>query len=210
VTHTATGVISTDVLVGLGAWLVWVLVLERPLRAVAPRTLAGRLPPAPTVRERLGSPLLVLLVLVALAFGAATHVGWDEFTHPDRFGDRHVPLLAERVGPIAGHEWAQYLSSIVGLVVQSVWVRRWWTHTPERSLVIEVWRPGRASLLVVGAVAAVTGALAVVLALARLAGQGDPTIRQGAFTACTSFGGGALATLAVAALGWHVRARRLR
>lgn len=209
VTHTATALLSTDVLVGLGAWLVWVLVLERPVRAVAPRRLAARLPPAPTVRERLGSPVRVVLVLLAVAVGAGTHVGWDEFTHPGRFGDRHVPLLAEQLGPIAGHQWAQYLSSVVGLVVLAVWAVRWWTRTPQRTLVVEGWRPGRSTLLVVAAAAVATGALAVVLSLATRAGEGAPTVRQTAFTACTSFGGGVLAVLAVAALGWHVRGRRL-
>jgi len=126
-----------------------------------------------------------------------------------RFGDRHVPLLAEQLGPIAGHEWAQYLSSVAGLVILAVSVLRWWARTPARTPVAEAWRPGRSTLLVAVAVAAVTGALAAVSAAVVLAG-GDPTFRQTAFTACTSFGGGVLAALAVAAVGWHARVGLLR
>lgn len=49
--------------------------------------------------------------------GAATHVGWDAFTHAGRWGVRRLPVLDRRVRGVPLHHWAQYGSSVVGLAV---------------------------------------------------------------------------------------------
>ena len=69
------------------------------------------------------------VVPLALAIGAATHVGWDEFTHPGRWGTTALPALAASypspVGPLAGYRYAQYASGAVGLaaVALAAWRR---------------------------------------------------------------------------------------
>jgi hypothetical protein len=57
----------------------------------------------------------------AVALGAATHVGWDEFTHAGRYASTHLAFLATTypspLGPLAGYRYAQYASGVVGLVL---------------------------------------------------------------------------------------------
>lgn len=203
VTHTAAAVVTTDVALGAGAWLLWVLVLARPARAAAPASLAGRLPVPTALRERVGSPGRALAVLLALAVGAATHVGWDEFTHAGRFGDRRVPLLAAQLGPLPGWQWAQYLSSVLGLAVLTGWTVRWWRRTAADESEGADPRPGRRAVWVTVLVAAVAG-----LVVGPVAAAGAPNLNRTVFTAVTSAGGAAAVTLGGAALLWH--ARRLR
>ena len=49
-----------------------------------------------------------------------THVVWDEFTHVDRWGMRHIPWLAAQHGPWLGVKWAQYTSGVGGVLLLSV------------------------------------------------------------------------------------------
>lgn len=96
---------------------------------------------------------------MAVIVGAATHVGWDEFTHPGRFGTEHIPALAAEypspIGPLAGFRWAQYASGVVGLLVL-VWVG--WRQAvvaapPRRHVLLARWAPAVTALAAVVAVA---------------------------------------------------------
>jgi hypothetical protein len=70
----------------------------------------------------------VLLLLVSLAIGVASHIAWDAFTHEGRIGVALVPALDEQWGPLLGVKWLQHGSSVLGLVVLAaagaLWVRR--------------------------------------------------------------------------------------
>jgi hypothetical protein len=117
-THTPVGVITVDVVLGLAMWALW--------RSIAPAL--HDLSPAP-VRERWTLPAHTRpawwTVPLAVAIGAATHVVWDEFTHAGRFGATHLPFLAVGYpgpfGPLAGYQYAQYGSGVIGLAVVA-WV----------------------------------------------------------------------------------------
>jgi hypothetical protein len=117
-THTAVGVVTLDVALGLAMWALW--------RSVAPAL--HDLSPTP-VRERWTLPARIRPVwwttALAVAIGAATHVIWDEFTHAGRFGATHLPVLAASYpgpfGPLPGYQYAQYASGVIGLAVV-VWV----------------------------------------------------------------------------------------
>ncbi len=71
---------------------------------------------------------------MAVAIGAATHVGWDEFTHAGRYGITHLTFLAASypspVGPLAGYRYAQYASGVIGLALIAVAALRR-TRTPQ-------------------------------------------------------------------------------
>jgi hypothetical protein len=112
-THTALGVLTVDVVLGLALWGLWRSV-ERPLHDLSPKPVRARWSPA-----RRASPWWA--VPLALAVGAASHVGWDEFTHPGRFGATHLAFLAvsypSPLGPLPGYQYAQYASSALGLLV---------------------------------------------------------------------------------------------
>lgn len=111
-THTPLGIVTVDVPLGLALWGLW-RSIERPLHDLAPKPLRARWTPA-----RRPSPWWA--VALALAIGAASHVGWDEFTHPGRFGATHLAVLAASypspLGPLPGYQYAQYASSVLGLL----------------------------------------------------------------------------------------------
>jgi hypothetical protein len=131
-THTWLAGLTTDLLLGLLAWALWHGLLAGPALATAPAALRGRLEGrvAPGLAGRLASVRRVVLLVVALLLGTATHLAWDEFTHAGRWGAEHIPALAESWGPLPGYRWLQYASSVVGLAVLLVWFVRWWRRTP--------------------------------------------------------------------------------
>lgn len=194
-THTALAVVTTDLLLGGLAWAVWHGVLAGPALWAAPRGLRSRLAGVPLgLRARLSSVRAVLLAAGAVVLGSGTHVLWDEFTHPRRWGTAHLPALAENWGLLPGYRWLQYASGLVGGLVLLVWLLRWLRRTPADA----VERPGSwwpwAVLGGVGATAGAAGALSA------------PSLGAAGFTGATWAGGAALATAFLLAVGWH-RAR---
>jgi hypothetical protein len=130
-THTAAAIVTTDLLFGVPAWLLWHALLAAPALWAAPRALRVRLAGVPLgVRARLGSVRAVLLTVAALAVGSATHVLWDEFTHARRWGPEHIPALGETWWLMPGYRWLQYLSSLVGALILLAWLAHWWRRTP--------------------------------------------------------------------------------
>lgn len=111
---------------------VWHVLLAPALVAVAPAGLRDRLAPElpVPVRWHVRSVTAMVVVLVSLMAGAATHVIWDSFTHPGRWGTDRIGWLTELHGPFAGHTWAQYGSGMVGLALLVLVVARWWRRTP--------------------------------------------------------------------------------
>jgi hypothetical protein len=196
-THTALAVVTTDLVLGMAAWAAWHGLLAEPALAAAPAGLRGRVPgPAPGLAARLASAPRVAWTLLALVVGAATHVVWDEFTHPRRWGPERVTALAETWGPLPGYRWLQYATSVLGGVVLLVWLVRWWRRTPVRP---GVPLPGvRWAWLLLGVVGT---AVAVVAAVAA------PDLGAAIFAGATWGGGAALVVAAALAGTWHVRHR---
>ena len=117
-THTPMGIVTVDLAVGMALWLGWVLLLQAPLVDAMPDRVRRRLP-APSWRADLGGRQ-VALAAGAVVVGAASHVGWDEFTHAGRWGSEHIAWLAARHGPFLGTSWAQYASGIGGLLALAI------------------------------------------------------------------------------------------
>ncbi|WP_320779809.1 DUF4184 family protein [Streptomyces sp. CRN 30] len=122
-THSPAGVLTFDVLVAwalAGAWLF----LREPLVALLPRARQGR------VASLLGcgaprGPLRARTVwwwYASAALGALTHVVWDAFTHPGRWGARLFPVLEQEVAGQPLYWLVQYGSSAVAAVVLVVFV----------------------------------------------------------------------------------------
>jgi hypothetical protein len=74
------------------------------------------------------------LIALAVLFGAATHLAWDDFTHEDARGTRMFPVLTD-YGPELGgrplhlYRWLQYASSGLGLLAVLLALLVWWLHT---------------------------------------------------------------------------------
>lgn len=111
-THRVVGVLTIDVVLTALAASVWFLLVRDAVVDLAPDALRLRLP----ARARLDRRQIVLAPVAAVV-GAATHVAWDAFTHPGRWGVRHVPWLQADHAGLAGSAWAQYVSGVVGLAI---------------------------------------------------------------------------------------------
>ncbi|TXC94356.1 DUF4184 family protein [Streptomyces sp. ISID311] len=126
VTHSLPGVLTVDVLVTVALVGGWLLVRE-PLTALLPRARQG-----PVHRFLRGRPwrprgprelaALVGWFLVSAILGAATHVVWDSFTHPGRWGTRLVPGLDQVVGGIPVCKYVQYGTSALALAAMGAFV----------------------------------------------------------------------------------------
>jgi Domain of unknown function (DUF4184) len=206
-TDSPVGVVSIDVLLSLAIFVAWHGFLTRPAIDCAPAALRGRLPSQAVhpLRTRLSSPRRVLLVLVSVSLGAATHVVWDSFTHAGGWGTARVAWLAEQHGLLSGYGWAQYGSGVFGALVTAVWLARWWRRTPAAPSVSRL-RPVVAasawlSVLAAGAAGATLGSLGP------LTSPGDHDLDSAAFLAATS--GIALAALfaVLLAASWHLVTR---
>lgn len=130
-THSWLGVVSVDLVFGVAAFLLWQLIFRMPLVDFAPLSARRRIAALPWsgIRPRgLSWFRLIVLLVVSVLIGTATHVVWDSFTHPDRVVYQ-VPWLQQQWGPKPVYEWAQYFSSLFGAIAVLVWVMVWWRRT---------------------------------------------------------------------------------
>ena len=132
------------VLVALALLVLWRCVFRPAARELAPNWLADRLPvewntgAAPALRETFaisGAPARaslrgILLLVVSLAFGVATHILWDLFTHEGRAGTELLPILNEFWGPLTGFKWLQHGSSAIGLLILAIFGALWLRRRP--------------------------------------------------------------------------------
>ncbi|PZG90250.1 DUF4184 domain-containing protein [Streptomyces sp. NTH33] len=206
VTHSLPGVLTLDVLVAwvlVGLWLV----VREPLVALLPRSLQGRTAAlvrcgAPRTRVEASS---VLWWYVSAALGALTHVVWDEFTHPDRWGMRQFPLLGQLVAGLPVYTYLQYGSSAVAAVVIAAFLfralRRAPAGEPAGVPVLSVRDRRRAGAVIVGCAAAgAVQRLARAWAFLREAGAGagvGARVRDVVPTLCFGAGAGLVVGLLV-------------
>lgn len=110
--HSLPGLVAVDLALGLVLVVLWRGFLFAPVRDLLPPPIGGRLPaPAPVSQTRWGWAALGVLV------GAATHLVWDEFTHEGRWAVGRIGWLHAEHAGLAGAQWAQYASGVVGGVV---------------------------------------------------------------------------------------------
>lgn len=226
-THSTSGVLGIDLLLGMASVVVWYLLVGPLAVALAPAALRARLPPAspllgpaPTPRSAgsagsaaagsvLGRWRRVLLLILSLWVGAATHVVWDEFTHIHRFGYRHVAWLAQTHGPMDGYRWAQYASGLLGALVIALAILHWWrsasSQMSPRTMTQAMGQPSgtlrrdvRVALVSAIVLATVGGAATGCV----WAGLHDLGVRRSLFLIATWGGGAGLVTVLIAALAF--------
>ncbi len=119
-THEFASVLWLDPLLALVILAVFHGFLKRPLLALAPRSLAARVP-------RHFSWKRPGWIALSLVLGAATHVGWDAFTHESGgFPFLRIPLVT---GVDVGR-LIQLVSTIAGAGVLARWLRNWYRTAP--------------------------------------------------------------------------------
>jgi hypothetical protein len=144
-THSLIGSVGVDALLGALLFALWHGFLARPALAAAPAALQQRVPAdamTPLV-ARLSGPVAILWIYVSLCVGSVTHVVWDAFTHPGRWGTQHVTWLHTVHGGLAGHKWAQYGSGVLGACVVGLALLLWLRRTAPMGPVAQStwWRP---------------------------------------------------------------------
>ncbi|MDM4018114.1 DUF4184 family protein [Roseiconus lacunae] len=121
-THSATGVVFFCGPMGIGLFLLFDLLMRKPLCTLLPNWIRCRIDPRPRLpHSSTIAPVLTLIVQVgfAVVIGSSTHVIWDAFTHEGRWGTKLVPALEMMwsIGPfqLRGYKLFQYGSTFVGL-----------------------------------------------------------------------------------------------
>jgi hypothetical protein len=114
-THSPLGIIAVDLAVTVALLAFWDRWGRDALVDTTPALVRDRLPR----RVRIGRSAWLLAPLAAV-LGSVTHVVWDAFTHPGRWGVRQIAWLQETHGPLPGQQWAQFASGIVGLLVTTL------------------------------------------------------------------------------------------
>jgi hypothetical protein len=205
-THGATGPVSIDLVLGLLVLALWQQVLRRPLVDLSPAWLRDRLPPP---RRLTGRSLGWAALSVVL--GALTHVVWDTFSHPRRWGTTHVPVLTELRGGLPLYKWFQFGSGVLGLAGLAVWVALWARRTRPR--------PGASPLRAPLRLAAWLGATVVFLVAGTASAWSRLHAGAGIESAAVGFATASMGTTAAAVvllcLGWPLlgpdgSGRRLR
>ncbi|MFJ9177805.1 DUF4184 family protein [Streptomyces sp. NPDC102360] len=120
-THSFTGVFTVDVVLALAVVALWRLIRE-PVLGLVPGRLRGRL--GAVVRPRPRTGWWPLWWYVSASLGATTHVVWDAFTHPGRWGLRLFPVLAETFAGFPLYWYVQYAGSAAALIVLAAFA--WW------------------------------------------------------------------------------------
>lgn len=121
-THSFLSVVLFSLPMGLLVWVFYVLVLEKATITLLPDRWHTRFARTPAITLS-----LAVRAAVAIMLGAVTHIIWDAFTHRATFATDAFPAL---LGSTPGFSWLPIyhllhgISSVVGLVILSVWARR--------------------------------------------------------------------------------------
>jgi len=198
--HTGWALVSLDVTIGVVAWTGWHAVIAAPAAAIAPTALSARLTGQVRfgLRHRVATPRDWALALTAMMVGAATHVLWDEFTHAERWGARHVDVLSTTWFGLEGYRWAQYASGVLGASALVIWFIRWWRRTsPSRCTPTPRHRIWWAVLIGAGAAVGTWSAVTA------------SNLRAAMFLGATRGGAATLIVAAALSLLWHHRQRTI-
>lgn len=208
-THAWWGVPTVDVLIAAVLVLGWHALLRAPLVALLPPRWAHAADaltrPVRPWRQRV-RPAAAAWFALSAAAGAATHVGWDAFTHPGRAGVRLLPVLARTPGGVPLYQVLQYGSSAIALAV----LARYGLRELRRAAGDGATGTAPASARTRRAVLLVTAGAALLGTALRILQWWQP-LTEGSplrFVPTVAFGGSAGA--AVALLGYAAVARALR
>jgi hypothetical protein len=117
-------------------------------------------------------------IVVWIAVGIATHLGWDQFTHTHSELASHLSFLRVRVPLPLGYSMLfahllQHISTVAGIAVLAIWFAGWYRLTPPITAVGEEVSPRVKGALAV-TMAVVAGLLGYPIAVLRLAGRVYP------------------------------------
>lgn len=132
--HTIRGLFLLSLPVAFAAFWLFHDVVKEPMAALLPTAVRQRIVPG-IYPLSLRRPLSLVLVLVSLLVGEATHILWDSLTHGGYWPARHFPWFWERVhipllGQLYNYKILQYASTVLGLLVVLFWFLHWLRTAP--------------------------------------------------------------------------------
>ena len=200
--HSLPGLFQFCVPASLAAYVAYYLFLRQPLIALLPGAIASRLSPQPDWIPT--SMTSAVMILASVLIGAATHIGWDAFTHGNTLVARHVDVLRTPLILYAGktvplYNVLQHASSVLGLLMLGACVLRWMRRTPRRYTWPTVTQGARTAVCAAILIAGTGGAVA--RAMHRPARTFEHFIFNGVVGAMAAM---MLALLVYCAL-WHLR-----
>lgn len=130
-THSLPGIFLYCLPAGLLVYCIYHALLRDAFIEWAPAAVSARMRPStPWLKADVRT---LGIVLVSLLIGAASHIAWDAFTHPNTAVVRHVALLRMQVAlgdySVPLFKVLQHMSSLVGFIVIAAYVRHWLATT---------------------------------------------------------------------------------
>jgi len=161
--HTIPGLFGFCLPAGFLVFWLYHTLIKHPLVSLLPQSIFVRLPQTQSIHWRFGT---IVQVLLALLLGAISHTVWDAFTHHGTSVTRllpflETPLLTEGDYVLRLYKVLQYGSTVGGLGLLAIGIRRWYERTPPRDNirveVLSAWQ--KAFLITCLTVPSVIGAL---------------------------------------------------
>lgn len=156
--HSFAGLLWFCLPVGFAVYLLFHLVLERPLVSLLPTWVARRLTGVLCAPRRLPA-VPWPAVLASLVVGALTHLGWDAFTHDGApavrsIGALHAQLCSIGPYPVLVYKVLQHASTLFGTALLIVWASRWLRQAPmqvaDPTLFLAPWKRVTAVAVILG------------------------------------------------------------
>jgi hypothetical protein len=131
--HSLAGMFWFSLPVGLAMYLVFHLLLKKPLCALLPPAIGARFTPMLT-RPAL-PPASGASVVLSLLLGILTHLAWDALTHYSFVTVDILPVLTMHLFSVRGYhvylyKLLQHASTVAGALLLWHWSRQWLRHAP--------------------------------------------------------------------------------
>lgn len=130
--HTFIGALALSLPLGLAVLWLFHRFVRLPVVALLPVNIERRLGPSIQPFRFRGRVLLIVLSMLA---GIATHLAWDSFTHNhnwlySRWSFLRLHIHLPLIGSIRSYFLLQVLSSIGGILILLFWLCHWYRATP--------------------------------------------------------------------------------
>jgi len=119
--HTWPGLIWFDLPIGLLSLFIYQIVVKEQIILHLPPSLNGRLSKYRGVNYTGSTFHYLIVVILSILFGGATHIIWDAFTHPDGYFVSVLPVLSNFI-QFGSHRFfiykiIQHGSTVTGVVI---------------------------------------------------------------------------------------------
>ena len=139
--HSFPGLLTMCLPLGLATCFCFEIVMRRPMMSLLPEWVQMRLSNQPLVERDLSLSRMALLACCILV-AAGSHVLWDSFTHPARWGVQTFSVLSWKLSlyelELPLFRVLQHTSSVIGLLIVLCWAGyRLWISSVQPKNVIE-------------------------------------------------------------------------